>query len=159
MVDCMDVGFAAHLYLVPFSTNLDNVERGGRLDAESLALADGEVMDACMAADDFARCRDELAGGVGHRFALLLEVGVDEPLIVAAGDEADLLRVGLVGRGDAVLGGDLADARLGVAAEREEGARELLLGEAEEEVGLVLLVSAGRLRIQRPRSGSYSLRA
>src|SRR5271170_6833109 len=96
-------------------------------------------------ANHFAACRDELAGGVGHWLALLLEVGVDELLIVAAGNEADLLRVGLVGGGDAELVRNLADARLGVAAERKESARELLLGEAEEEIGLVLAGVGGAL--------------
>ena len=81
---------------------------------------------------------DQFAGGLGHGLALLLEIGGEELLVVAAGNEADLLRVGLLGEGKAALARDLADLGLGQAAEREERVRELLLREAEEEVGLVL---------------------
>ena len=45
---------------------------------------------------------------------------------------------GLSASGEAGVGGHLADGGLVQLAEREEGARELLLREAEEEVGLVL---------------------
>ena len=96
-----------------------------------------------MVADDLAGGGDELAGGVGHCFVLLVEVGLEEGVVVAAGDEADLLRVGLVGDGEACVGGHLADCGLLHLAEGEEGAGELLLSQAEEEVGLVLGVVGG----------------
>ena len=90
----------------------------------------------------------------GICLALLFEIGVEELLVVAAGDEADLLRVGLFGERQAELGAP-SRGRAGLVqlAEREEGAGELLLGEAEEEISLVLGGSAGRLRIQRRARG------
>ena len=51
--------------------DLDDVERVGRVDAEALALTDGEVVHAAMMADDVAGGRDELARGIGNFFALL----------------------------------------------------------------------------------------
>ncbi len=96
-----------------------------------------------MVADDFAGGGDEFAGGVGEGFALLVEVGAEEGVVVAAGDEADLLRVGLGGHVEAGFGGHDADGGLLHLAEREEGAGELVLGQAEEEVGLVLGLVGG----------------
>src|SRR6202012_6106827 len=82
----------AYLHLLGRVVYLYDVERRGRGEPQSLALSDGEVVDALMVADHLARCRHQLAGGIGQRLALLVEVGVDELLVVAAGDEADLLR-------------------------------------------------------------------
>ena len=81
--------------------------------------------------------------GIGS--ALLLEVGREEILVVAAGNEADLLRVGLLGEREALLTRHFAHLGLGHVAEREEGVRELRLREAEEEVGLVLGEVGGAL--------------
>ena len=67
-----------------------------RGDAQTLALADGEVVDSVMASDDLARGCHKLTGTLRKRFSLLLKVGAEERLIVAVGNEADLLRVGLV---------------------------------------------------------------
>ena len=69
--------------------------------------------------------------------SLLGEIGFEKTLVVAAGDEADFLRVGLFGDHQAVLAGEFAHLRLGHAAEREQSAAQLLLREAEEEVSLV----------------------
>ena len=123
--------------------DVEDVERVGRGEAEALALADGEALDAFVVADDFAGGGDEFAGGVGERFVLLVEVGLEEGVVVAAGDEADLLRVGLGCDVEAGLCGHDADGWLLHLAEREEGAGELVLREAEEEVGLVLRVVGG----------------
>ena len=114
-----------------------------RGEAEALALAYGEALDAFVVADDFAGGGDEFAGGVGEVLVLLVEVGLEEGVVVAAGDEADLLRVGLGGDVEAGFGGHLADGGLLHLAEGEEGAGELVLREAEEEVGLVLGVVGG----------------
>ena len=129
--------------LVGVGVDVEDVERVGAGEAEALALADGEALDAFVVADDFAGGGDEFAGGVGEVFALLVEVGLEEGVVVAAGDEADLLRVGLRGYGEAGVGGHLADGGLLHLAEGEEGAAELLLREAEEEVGLVLGLVGG----------------
>ena len=48
----------------------------------------------------------------GTVFALLVEVGAEEGVVVAAGDEADLLGVGLGGYVEAGFGGHDADGGL-----------------------------------------------
>jgi hypothetical protein len=54
-------------------------------------------VDAGVAAEHFAIGGDELAGAVGQGFALLVEIGLEEGLVVPAGDETYLLGVGLGG--------------------------------------------------------------
>ncbi len=92
-----------------------------------LALTHCEAMDAGVTADDFAGGGDQLAGGVRELLALFVEVGLEEGVVVAAGDEADLLRVGLGGYVEAGVGGHDTDGGLVHLTEREEGARELVL--------------------------------
>src|SRR5579884_2077270 len=99
-----------------------------------------------MMAYDFAGGGDKLARSIGHLLALLIEISVNEALVVAARDEAYLLRIGLYGDGKLVLTGDFADFWLGVSAEREECTRELLLGKAEKKIGLVLAQVCGALQ-------------
>ncbi len=91
---------------------------------------------------------------------MLGEIGVDEPLVIAAGDEADFLRVGLFRQCQTVLAGEFADIRLAQVAEREQRAAELLLlGKAEEKVRLILAMvgralqepAASRLVVRHPR--------
>ena len=95
--------------LVGVGVDGEDVERVDRCEAEALALADGEALDAFVMADDFAGGGDEFAGGVGELFVLFVEVRLEESVVVAAGDEADLLRVGLGGDGESGFGGHLAD--------------------------------------------------
>ena len=112
-------------------------------DAETLALAYGEVVDAGVSAEDFAGGSDELAGQVRHGLILLREVGAQEGLVVAIGDEADLLRVGLGGDFEAGLGSEDADVWLTHFTEGEQGVGELVLRQAKEEVGLILGAISG----------------
>jgi len=63
--------FAADNHLLLRAADLDDIERRAGGYAESLALADGEVVNARMLAEDFAAGRDQLAGGVGQGLALL----------------------------------------------------------------------------------------
>ena len=74
----------------------------------------------------------------GDGLSLLFKIGGEELLVVAAGNEADLLRIRLLGEREAALPCDFAYLGLGHAAEREERVSKLLLRQAEEEVGLVL---------------------
>ncbi len=117
--------------------DVEDVEGVGGGDAEALALADGEVVDAGVLAEWGTGGGDEGAGGIGEGQALLFEVVCDELLVVAAGDEADFLGVGLIGEGELTGARDVADLRLGEVTEGEEGVGELVLSEAEEEPGLV----------------------
>lgn len=115
----------------------DDVEGLAGGDIEAASLADGEVVDAGVFAEFFAGGVDDGAFGGGLGEALFLEVSGDEGGVVAIGDEADFLAVGFFGDGEAEGEGELADFGLDHGAEGEEGAGELGLGEAPEEVGLV----------------------
>src|ERR1700686_3087253 len=130
--------FPADDYLLVRAADLDDVERRAGGNAESLALADGEVVNASVLAYDFAVCGDEIAGRLGQCLALLGEVGIDEALVVAARDEADFLRVRLLRESEAVMSREFADLGLGHVAERKDRAAQLLLRQAEEEISLVL---------------------
>jgi hypothetical protein len=62
---------------------------------------------------------------------------------VAIGDEADALALGLVGGREAEVPGDRADLRFRELPEREPRLGQLVLAEAVQEVGLVLVVVVG----------------
>src|ERR1022692_411041 len=125
-----------HLLIRP--VNLNHIERRSRRHAQALTLSDGEVVDAAVFADHFPARSYQLTRSVRQSLATLGEVRINKALIVAARDEADLLRVGLLRQRQPPLAGQLANLGLGHAAQRKERAAELLLGEAEEEIGLVL---------------------
>src|SRR6185437_206145 len=120
------------------AVDVNDVERRACGHAQSLALAHGEVVDAVMPAEHAPRGGDEFAGGVRELLALLVEIGIDEALVIAAGNKADLLRVGLFRQAEPVLPRQSAHLRLAHFAQREARAAELFLGEPEEEVGLIL---------------------
>src|SRR4051812_25586671 len=63
---------------------------------------------------------------------------LDEARVVAVGDEADLLRLGLVGVGKAEPARDRADLILVHLAERELDVLEIVGRRREEKIGLVL---------------------
>src|SRR5438105_9555473 len=77
---------------------------------------------------------------------------LDEACVVAVGHEADLLALRLVRRGQPARGGQAADLVLGQVADREYGARELLRGQAEQEVRLVLPPVAAAQQAPPPRA-------
>ena len=54
-----------------------------------------------MPAQDFAAGGDEFAGSCWGLLALLFEIGGDELLVVATGNETDFLRIGLFGESEA----------------------------------------------------------
>ena len=107
-----------------------------------------------MAAELAAVRVDDRAGAVLCRCLAL-----DEARVVAVGHEADLLALGLVGDGQPALPGDGADARLVEPADGEEGGLELRLGEAEEEVGLVLGAVRALQQAESARRAARSFRA
>ena len=80
---------------------------------------------------------------------------LDQPGIIAVGDEADVLAVGLGGDLQAELGGDPADLVLGQVAEREAQEIELLARRPVEEIALVAarigaLVQLGAAAVDDP---------
>ncbi len=70
--------------------------------------------------------------------AALAKVGIDERRVIAIWDETDLLAVGLGGHRQTQLARQLAHLRLGVSAQRKIRARQLMLLQAEEKIGLIL---------------------
>ena len=70
--------------------------------------------------------------------------------VVAVGDEADLVAVGLLGDGEAELARERADRRLVERADREQRVRELLLRQREEEIRLILRRIDAALEQVRP---------
>src|SRR5205807_2406234 len=111
-----------------------------------------EIVNAAVFANYFAACCDEFTSSVRERLSLIREIRVDEALVVSAGDEADFLRVGLFGQSEPVLAGEIAHFGLGHVPQREEGSGQLFLGQAEEEISLVLAAVSGTL--QQPAAAS-----
>ena len=91
-----------------------------------------------MAAENFAGRGDDVAGLFWQFTSLLLQIAFDELHVIPCGDKANFLAFGLFGYRNLQAARDFADLVLGEFAEREIGAGQLFLGEAEEEVGLVL---------------------
>ena len=110
---------AADGHLSAGAVDVDDVERRACGHAQSLALAHGEVVDAFMPAEHAPIGGDELAGGVRELLALLVEIGVNKALVIAAGDKADLLRVRLFRQREPVLPRQFAHLRLAHLAQRE----------------------------------------
>ena len=127
----------------------EHVERLRRGDAEALALADREVVRAAVQREHGAVAVDDLAGAV-------VEAGVagQERGLAGAGQEAQVLRLGLGGHGQPGLGGQRAHLRLGQLPEREAQPRERRGRDGREHVGLVLgLVGGGAQQpvVRHPR--------
>src|SRR5580693_2268055 len=99
--------------------DLNDVQGRARCHAQSLALADGEVVDSVMLADYLSIGSHEFAGCVGERFAPLGQIGVEKLLVVASGDKADLLRILLGGESEAVMASQIANLRLGHFSQRK----------------------------------------
>jgi hypothetical protein len=124
---------------------LDDVERRSRRDAQSLALADGEMNDALMPADDVAAEIDDVAGLDRAGLQPTDDVGV-----APGRHEADILAVLLVG--DFKFEAPRQFAHLGLAhvAERKAQIIELLGRGCEQEITLVAIAVGGANH--RPRS-------
>ena len=150
---CIEMLLPAHDHLLIGAADLDNVEWRSRGHAQSLALADSEVVNAGVLADDFAVRGYQVTRRVGQSLALLGEIGVDETLVVAAGNEADFLRVGLLSECQSVLASEFANRGLGQVSEREDRAPQLLLSQAEEKVSLILARIGGAL--EQPAAATF----
>src|SRR5207248_3601205 len=118
--------------------DLNHIQRRASSHTKALALSNGEVVNAGMLANYFAIRGYQFASGVRQSIAALGKIGIKKILVVAAGDEADLLRIGLFGEREAVLASQFANLRLGHLSQRKERSAELLLGEAEEKISLIL---------------------
>ena len=86
----------------------DDVERLRRDDADPAALADGEVVVAAVAADGATGAVDDGALALAQA-----AVAAQEAALALAGEEAEVLALGLAGDGEAVAGGDRPHLGLG----------------------------------------------
>ena len=127
---------------------LEHVQRHAGREAQALALADREPMDAAVPAEHASRRVDDLA----RRAARSPSCRSTKPAGVAVRHEADLVAVGLVGDGE---------ARAARACARTSGfvrwptgntrVRELVLRQREQEIRLVLVrVDAAQQPIPAP---------
>src|SRR6185437_7425108 len=126
----------------PLRVEAEDVERLGRGEAEAAALADREVDDAVMAAEDTAGAVDDVAGRrrVGPQ-------AFDEPGIGAARHEADILAVRLRRDRQGEARRESPRLRLAHGAEREAQEIELPPRRREEEVALVALGIGGAVQL------------
>ena len=115
----------------------EDVERFARREAETFALTDGEIVDAAVAAKNFAGFGDDIALAGAERNLTFRHVGVDELHVISIGHEAQLHAVGLFGYGKRGAAGDFADFVFGQFAEREFAARELLLRKSPQKIRLI----------------------
>ena len=81
---------------------------------------------------------DDTPGGVHDHTGLRRGLLPDELTVVAAGDEADLLAVHLVGEVESCFSRQRADLVLGESPHWQKDAAQLLLSESEQHIGLVL---------------------
>src|SRR5262249_39374524 len=119
------------------TTTPHHVERVAGGDAEPAALADGEVDDAGMSAQQAAVEIDDVARPGRAGLEPLDHLGV-----AARWHEADVLAVVLVGNREAEPARQLARLRLGLVAEREAQHLELLARGGKEEIALIALLLA-----------------
>src|SRR5580700_6668610 len=119
------------------AVDLNHVKRRSRGYAQALALAYGEIMNTAVLAYYFPTRGHQLAGGIGQGLTLVGKVGIEEFLVVAAGDKADLLRVRLFRQRQTVVSRQIAHCRLGHFSKWKNGPAELLLRQTEQEISLV----------------------
>src|ERR1019366_9234234 len=131
----------------------NHVERFAGGYSEALTLSHGEMVHALVVAERTAFGGDDLARRALHGDALFLEVGIHEGRVVAVGDEADLLAIALGGHGETHGARDVAHFGLMQFAERKQSARQLRLGQAEEEVGLIFGLIHGAQQLIAPAGG------
>ena len=116
----------------------EDVERRATADAEAATLTNGVVMGAAVAPE-------RAAAGVEQRALALAEptMAGEEGFAAAAGQEAEVLGVGLAGDRQAVAARELANLPFAQLAEREAQPGERLGGDRRERVALVLVGVGG----------------
>src|SRR6185312_6367035 len=112
-----------------------------RGDAEPAALADSEMDDSGMRAENAAVEIDDVTGLGRTRLEALDHLGV-----AARRHEADVLAVVLVGHRERKLTRQLARLHLGPLSERKAQQVELLASGGEQEIALVALLFAGAVQ-------------
>src|SRR2546428_11507266 len=125
-------------HAIALAVQLDDIERRSDGHSESLPLADRIVVETVVLAKNTAIRGHDVAWPALELHALLGEIGLNEVSIAAARNKTDLLAFRLFGHRQPLLAGNRAHPVFGQLAQREDRARELLLRQAEEKIGLVL---------------------
>src|SRR5208282_1097451 len=126
-------------HLARLGPNLAHVQALADCDTEAAALSDRESMPAGVSGEASSVAIDNQAGAELRGIALPL----DKTRVVAVGNEANLLALGLVGGGEAQSAGAGANFGLGHRTKRENSSRELVLPEREEKIRLIFRVVGG----------------
>src|SRR5207302_90355 len=114
--------------------DVDDVARLWRAAGQSLALADGEHLDAVVRAEERAGF---VVNAAGMKLAFA-QVRAQKRLVVIARHETNLLAVHFVRYLQPKRARDFANLRLRHFAERAERVPELRLAQAEKKIGLIL---------------------
>src|SRR5262249_39052055 len=130
-----ELALAAHHDAIALGVDRRDVEPPLGRDAEPAPLAHRVAVDAAVAPEHAARGVDDLA--LTRQRARLR--ALHRARVVAVGNEADLLALGLLRGGEPERARALAHLGLGHRAERKVRGAELRLREPEQEVGLVLV--------------------
>ena len=129
----------------------EDVERFASGEAQTLALTDGEIVDAVVAAENFTGFGDDIAiAGAPWDFAFR-RVGVDELDVIAVGDEAQFHAVRLFRYGERGAASDFADFVFREFAKRKFAARKLFLRESPKEIRLIFCGVEGTKKLQAAR--------
>src|ERR1017187_1375958 len=118
--------------------DLQHVKRGRRAHAETLPLPHGKAGNPLVPPDNLAARRNQFACRLRHLHALLLEIRGQKLLVIPAGDEANLLRVGLLGQHQAALPRNFTNLSLGEPPQRKERVRQLFLRQTKQKISLIL---------------------
>ena len=140
----------AYRDLAGSGVDADHIKRNGRSDTEALALADREFVHAPVFAKRCTRLVHDGALRERRSRSILLNEGG----VVVIRNEADLLALRFIGRRHVQALGDLPDLGLVKMSDREDRGGKLLLGEAKEEVGLILV---GVFAAQKPETAGRGI--
>ena len=115
-------GFVAHDDAIIFRVQFHDINRLGRGDAQTLALADGVKCDAVMMAEHMAVHVRDFAAMLLHEVRLL-----EKAAVIIVRHEADFHALLLVGGLELAMPRHFARVALGLFAERKHRARKLVL--------------------------------
>ena len=96
-------------------------------EAETTALADGEILDSFVLAQHVTRRINDVAG-------VFVGALTQKLAVISGGYEANVLAVGLVGVGEIGIGGEPANVALGVVTDWHEGGGQLILPHSKQDV-------------------------
>src|ERR1022692_4488942 len=146
----LPICFITHDDAVVLHIQLDDVNRLGRGDAQTFALADGVKLDAVVMAKHLVVEIHNLAAMLLHQVRLLKKAAV-----VVVGHEADFHALFLVGGLEIAVPRHFARVAFGLFAKWKYRARKLILSQGKQEVTLVFTQIAAPLEEMAARSAEH----